>query len=448
MSRSRIFAGFSAFTLIELLVVVAIIAILAAMLLPALSAAREKARRATCLTNLKQMGTALESYTGDYAGYLPSWTGWTGDYSWCVNASGNPTRGSDCQWASHYSSQSVVSTRALTYYSHPQGNLPVRSDGQSYPGCTSSSSNYNALQSAYRTIGYAAKLENSAGTALETPGYNYPSFAAGRLNLAPVGLGFLLVGGYVPDARAYYCSSSQAMPGDKGIDINMMGGVGLRDWEHAGGFGVETFHFGRWTRHDHAKYSLFYYLAKSMVAQSHYAYRNVPVSAYRPWHAYQEEAGETTLPGTTPRVRVYVNQPIFKTKKLLGERAIAADTFSKGSMYDALMHNAQGYSGKTLDEGRMIVGMGMVAHREGYNTLYGDGSARWFGDPQQKIIWHTQGYTTTAASHTGVWHLAYNYYGATNTFTNKTIDDNTFKNNGLAIWHELDAANGVDVTAD
>jgi prepilin-type N-terminal cleavage/methylation domain-containing protein/prepilin-type processing-associated H-X9-DG protein len=73
----RAFRAGAGFTLIELLVVIAIIAILAALLLPALAAAKAKAQKTTCTSNLKQCGMASQMYVHDNADYL-TWPNWDG----------------------------------------------------------------------------------------------------------------------------------------------------------------------------------------------------------------------------------------------------------------------------------------------------------------------------------------------------------------------------------
>jgi hypothetical protein len=176
-------------------------------------------------------------------------------------------------------------------------------------------------------------------------------------------------------------------------DYKDCGNYRLAHWQRAGGYDGNTLHYGNWN----AETNLGAYGNYAQIVWSNYAYRNVPLGQWGAWHVADELSGKVRVPRTKPLVTPQTAGPMFKTTRVLAGRALVVDSFSKGAAYDALGHQANQAPYNTLAGSQMLVGMGMFGHRDGYNVLYGDWHAAWYGDPQQKILWHTQGVANAAA---------------------------------------------------
>jgi len=132
------------FTLIELLVVIAIIAILAAILFPVFARARENARRASCMSNLKQIGLGVMQYIQDYDEHYPLYRS---------NASANATPSNPYGWADEI--QPYLKSTQIFQCPSESGAAPVGATGTAFDGQT------DPTQSGYSDYSYNFRLSGN-----------------------------------------------------------------------------------------------------------------------------------------------------------------------------------------------------------------------------------------------------------------------------------------------
>jgi len=336
------------------------------MLLPALASAREKARRSSCMSNLNQMGRAMESYCADYGSYFPTYPGdgrdpyglaWNSPTGWGVDLTSASYTGGG-EYFDETGERVITAPTPYDYMPNPAGVFTML----------------------------------AAGINTTTPGAS--SLAAGRLHAAPMGPGYLAYGNYLGDTRTFFCASAEGSPkypiNHGNSSSRYLGSV--RELQTLGPFSARSLSHGNysaaWTMNGwgFSQTSGWFYLLStaprlrawaakyssggtpglcaSVAVAGNYMYRNRPLSdaggvgwANQPMH------------WVTPKMRAYSGTAIFKTQKTLGERVLMTDDWTR-------------LRGQQVS---VLPGQGAYIHRDGYNALYGDWSAAWYGDAEYRL---------------------------------------------------------------
>jgi len=417
-------AFWRAFTLIELLVVVAIIAILAAMLLPALAAAREKARRASCLNNLNQTAKAFESYLGDYGGYFPPAPGW------------DPTE---------------------MYPFTDQGPGPWRMSIYSPTGAGGAGT-YSIRIKGFSGIANCFAGVNMYGTNTNYKGIYFPDGTVKALsevwddNVTPKrwvsGYGCLTTGGYMT-AEPFFCQSADGLTAGRPKWWVVKGGYSHWDrgvFKTLGGADGKSLIYGA-GQVGHIMGSYFYRNVGFQEKGDHYRgtdprYPWAPRGIDDPLR-YPDNDGffDYVLPKVYPTPGV----PLFKTQKILGGRALMADSFLRVIHWrDAASSDDHKYYDYPTRPG-----YGQYAHRDGYNALYGDWSGSWYGDPQERIVYWSSYWGKSSTSY-----ASYSYFFDYRFWSGYTSDPNVvvYPLVGLSggtlsaheVWHQFDLSHRLD----
>jgi len=373
-----------------------IIAVLAAMLLPALAAAREKARRSSCVNNLTQQARAVESYCGDYGSYYPAWPGYD-----VASGSG----GSRTAWSAMPDNTGSSGNGSLG------GAYRDRNGSFCYTKWYSTSERgaphqkVDAIFSGFKPVG--------------------STMTAGEANVAPQGLGMLSAGGYLGDMRVFFCPSlgggggsvtsekSWGLP-TKTKDMVAARGPDLVSTKTNKQMDAESLIHADMTDVWKSDYNI-----RSAIIVCAYGFRGNAWSHGNVW--------PQTKPATPAAGSYYGNMIVnpFKTQKILSNRALSMDTFSR-------VANSQSSPAEP--------GVGYYGHRDGYNVLYGDYHVRWYGDPQQQIIWmNDYAWSNSGARTVDTVDFAHESWGWMNCYR---------KPHGGAMWHMLDHADGIDLGAE